>query len=138
MNEVNNQCCLGKILKLIDRLQRSCQCEDIVDNTCVKPFLGTINNIECYNTRPITFYGCDNNLISIEYTLTVDGTTETGTSSIFRVEKVEGCCCVVSILIPNPDTTITTRPYITTNQTATINLDCVCAIKCLNDTIVDL
>ena len=65
MQERNN-CCLGKILKLIQKLQCACECEQI-DNTCSKPFLGTPVNVECYNTRPITFYGCNNNLIEINY-----------------------------------------------------------------------
>ena len=136
--ENENLCCFGKILKLIDKLQRNSQCQEFIDNSCSKPFLGNPITIECFNTRPITFYGCNNNLITVDYTTVVDGDTLTGTSSIFRVEKVEGCCVLVNILIPNPDTTQTTRPYISIDQTATINLDCVCAIKCLDDTIVDL
>ena len=138
MLESNNQCCFGKILKLIESLQKNSCCEDDIDNTCSRPFLGMPLNIECYNTRPVTFYGCNNNLLEIDYSVVVGGTTLTGTSSIFRIEKVNGCCVTATILILNPDTTATTRPYITTNQTVTINLDCVCAIKCLGDTIVDL
>ena len=138
MLESNNQCCFSKILKLIEKLQENTSSSDCIDNTCSRPFLGIPLNIECYNTRPVTFYGCDNNLFTVDYSVVVDGTTLTGTSSIFRVEKVEGCCVTVTILIPNPDTTATNRPYITTNQTVTINLDCICAIKCLGDTIVDL
>lgn len=138
MTESNNKCCFGKILKLIEKLQRSCECDQTIDNTCLKPFLGTSCNFECFNTRPVTFYGCDNNLISIDYSTVINGETLSGTSSIFRVEKVEGCCVIVSVLIPNPDTENTNRPYVTTNQTAIINLDCVCALKCLGDTIVDL
>ena len=138
MEEQNNTCAFARILKLIEKLQKKNDCEQIIDNTCSRPFLGIPATLECYNTRPVTFYGCNNNLISIEYTTVVDGIQQTDTSSIFRVERVEDCCVVVSILIPNPDTTQTLRPYITTNQTAIINLDCVCALKCLNDTIVDL
>lgn len=133
-----NICCLGKILKLIDSLQKNSKCQDLIDNSCSKPFLGSPARIECFNTRPVTFYGCNNNLIEVDYSTIINGETLTGTSSIFRVENVEGCCVLVSILIPNPDIEDTNRPYILINQTATINLDCVCAIKCLDDTIVDL
>ena len=138
MEESNKTCCLGKILKLIEKLQRVSDCSEEIDNSCLKPFLGTPTSIECYNTRPITFYRCDNSLLTVDYTTTINGVVTTGTSGIFRVERVEGCCAICSILIPNPDTTITNRPYITTNNTATINLNCICAIKCLGDTIVDL
>ena len=138
MLESNNQCCFGKILKLIEKLQKNSSICENLDNTCSRPFLGTPLNIECFNTRPITFYNCNNELFSVDYTVVVNGTTLTGTSSIFRVERVNDCCVVVTILIPNPDTTATNRPYITTNQTVTINLDCVCAIKCLGYVVVDL
>ena len=138
MDNSTKMCCFGKILKLIEKLQQSSNCIDDIDNTCTRPFLGVLPNVECYNTRPVTFYGCNNNLIELDYTTTINGTVETGTTSVFRVEKVNDCCVVVSLLIENPDTTATNRPYITTNNTAIINLDCVCAIKCLNDTTVDL
>ncbi len=136
--EKDNKCCFDRILRLIERLQKNICCDDILDNTCSRPFLGIPVSIECYNTRPINFYNCDNSLFTVDYTYTQNGTTLTGSSNIFRVEKVEGCCCVVSILIDNPDTTAINRPYITINQTVTINLNCVCAIKCLGDVVVDL
>lgn len=134
----SNSCCLSKILKLIENLQNACSCEQQIDNTCSKPFLGTPVNIECYNTRPITFYGCNNNLIEINYTATIDGEEKEGKASVFRVEKVDGCSVLVSLLIKNPSNEENTREYITLKQTATINLNCVCALKCLGDTIVDL
>lgn len=134
----DNKCCFTKTLKLIDILQRSSEQEDCFDSTCSRPFLGVNIPSLCFNTRPITFYGCNNNLITINYTTVINGETITGESSIFRVEKIEDGCLTVSILIPNPDTTDTIRPYITTRNTATINLGCVCVLKCLPDTIVDL
>ena len=133
MNDNNTG--IRNILKLIESLQKNA-CDDCLDNTCSRPFLGINSNILCFNTRPVTFYGCDNNLITISYTTVVDGVPTTQSSSVFRVEKVEGDCCVVSLLADNPTPTDTT-PYISTGQTATINLNCICAIKCLNDSIVN-
>lgn len=133
-----NSCCFTKTLKLIDILQRSSEQDECFDNTCSRPFLGLNMPSLCFNTRPVTFYGCNNNLITVNYTTVINGETLTGTSSIFRIEKVDDGCVTVSILIPNPDTADTIRPYITTRNTATINLGCVCALKCLADTIVDL
>ena len=138
MEEQNRNCGLGRILNLIVSLQNTTKCDYGTDNSCLRPCLGTPLNLECYNTRPITFYGCGNNLITVNYTTTVDGVVETLTSSVFRVETVKDCVATVTILAENPDTTVTNRPYVTTNQTATINLNCICAIKCLADTIVDL
>ena len=134
----DNNCCFSKTLKLIDILQRSSQNDECFDNSCSRPFLGVNIPSLCFNTRPVTFYGCNNNLITVNYSTTINGETLTGTSSTFRVENVEDGCVVLSILIPNPDTTDTIRPFINTRDTITINLGCVCALKCLGDTIVDL
>lgn len=136
MNE--NNCCFAKTLKLIDILQRSSENNECFDNSCSRPFLGINVPSLCFNTRPVTFYGCNNNLITVNYSTVINGETLTGTSSTFRVEKVDDGCVVLSILIPNPDTADTIRPFINTRDTITINLGCVCALKCLGDTIVDL
>lgn len=136
MNE--NNCCFTKTLKLIDILQRSSENNECFDNSCSRPFLGVNVPSLCFNTRPVTFYGCNNNLITVNYSTVINGETLTGTSSTFRVENVDDGCVVLSILIPNPDTTDTIRPFINTRDTITINLGCVCALKCLGDTIVDL
>ena len=135
---MSDNCCFSKTLMLIDALQRSATKDECFDNTCSRPYLGVNIPSLCFNTRPVTFYGCDNNLITINYDTTINGAPVTGTSGIFRVESVQDCCCVCTILIPNPDTTDALIPYVSTNQTATINLKCVCALKCLDDTIVNL
>ena len=139
MEETNNTCAFSKLLGFIDLLQRKSECSQTDDNTCLRPYLGIQPFVEQYNTRPVTFYGCNNNLITVNYSTGDDTTTGTGQSSTFRVERVENCYVIVTILIPNPSTeAAATRPYVTTNQTAIINLNCVCAVKCLSDTIVDL
>lgn len=130
--ERENNCCFSNILKVIDVLQRNAERCDSIDEGCTKPFLGNFIIGDIYNTRPVTFYTKDGSLY--ELPVTING--ETTISSVFRVEKVEDCCVTVRILIPNPDAT-ETRPYIITSQTATINLDCVCALQCLPDVIVD-
>ena len=136
MNE--NSCCFKKTLKLIDILQRSSEQDECFDNSCSRPFLGVNIPSLCFNTRPVTFYGCNNNLITVNYNTVIDGEPITGTSSTFRVENVDDGCVRLSVLIPNPDTTDTLRPYINTNDIITLNLGCICALKCLPDTIVDL
>lgn len=134
----NNECCFSKILSLIDKLQRNSESHECFDNSCTRPYLGVNVPYLCFNTRPITLYNCNNELININYQYNQDGTIVTGTTNTFRVEKINGCCVTVSLLIPNTDTTDSLRPYISINQTAVINLNCVCAIKCLGDCIVDL
>ena len=57
-------------------------------------------------------------------------------SNVFRVEKIEGNCCTFRVLQNNPDQT-SLYPYVPTNSVFTMDLGCVCAIRCLSDTYVD-
>ena len=44
----------------------------------------------------------------------------------------------LNVLADNPDTTTSaTIPYVATNSFFTMNLNCVCCIRCLNDTFVE-
>ena len=130
----NNGCeCLSEILETIVNLQnQDFSCEDF--GGCDKPYLGPTPNVVCYNTRPISFYNCTTgSLWSFPYTL--NGTS--GTSSVFRVESIDECCCTCRVLAPNPDTTAAElTPYVATDSFVTINLDCVGALKCLPDTYI--
>ena len=63
---------------------------------------------------------------------------EETTSSVFRVEKVDEKCATFRVLTPNTDTTTSQlQPFITTNSFFTLNLSCVCALRCLQDTYID-
>ena len=132
MNAKEN-CCFSKLLKVIDILQKNSCGELCSDESCTRPFLGGSPNIICYNTRPVTFYTCNGNIFTASYQ--VGG--ETRTSSVFRVERVDGCCVKCRILEANPDQSNPTRSYLATNQFITINLDCICVISCLADIIID-
>ena len=130
----NNECCIADILEVINVLQ--CQAEKIDDipNTCDRPFLGSIssNGSFVFNTRPITLYNSNNTLITMPYTLNGNN----GTSSVFRVEKVNGCCATCRVLAPNSDES-SIFPYVATNNFFTINCKCTCALACLPDTFID-
>ena len=130
----NNECCIADILEVINVLQ--CQVEKIDDipNTCDRPFLGSIssNGSFVFNTRPITLYNSNNTLITMPYTLNGNN----GTSSVFRVEKVNGCCATCRVLAPNPDTE-SVFDYVATDNFFTINCKCTCALACLPDTFID-
>lgn len=131
----NNDCgCLSSILETIILLQnQDFECGGDFGG-CDKPYLGPTPNVVCYNTRPINLYNCTTgNLWEFPYTL--NGTT--GTSTAFRVEEVDECCCTCRVLAPSTDTT-DNSDFDATNDFFTINLNCVSAIKCLNDTYVDL
>ena len=130
----NNECCIANILEVINVLQ--CQAEKIDDipNTCDRPFLGSIssNGSFVFNTIQITLYNSNNTLITMPYTLNGNN----GTSSVFRVEKVNGCCATCRVLAPNPDTE-SVFDYVATDNFFTINCKCTCALACLPDTFID-
>ena len=132
MNAKEN-CCFSKLLKVIDILQKNSCGELCSDESCTRPFLGGSPTIICYNTRPVTFYTCNGNIFTASY----QAGGETRTSSVFRVERVDGCCVKCRILEANPDQSDPTRSYLATNQFITINLDCICVISCLADIIID-
>lgn len=117
MIQLENNNSLLDILALINNLQKNASCGEI-NNTCSKPFLGTNNN--SFNTRPVSFYLCNNNPLTVSYT---DGET-----SVFRVERIDGNCILVRLLVVGEDNTITS-----TNEFATINIGCIAAIRCLSD-----
>ncbi len=129
----NNNNCLAKILNVINILQNNAEKTECQDNSCTKPFLGPNTNILCFNTRPVTLYRCDNSLVTLNYT---NANNEELTTTIFRVENVNNDSVGVLLLEQTIDEegNIT---YLNTNTYATINLKCICALRCLNDVIVD-
>ena len=122
----NNRNHLLDILSLINKLQRSVDCFDN-DNTCTRPILG-LNNLLTYNTRPVMLYLCDSTPLEIEYT--ENGTTLT--STIFRVEEINDNCVTVRLLAQS-DGVITA-----TSEFATVNIDCIAAVRCLPDVSLTL
>lgn len=102
-------------LVLINNLQKAVTNNIDINNSCTRPILGTPNNL-IYNTRPISFYLCSGE------ELTVDEATT------FRVENINNSCVTVRLLDVDETGTITS-----TNEFATININCIAAIRCLSD-----
>ena len=125
----NNSCCFAKILKVITTLQRSTNNDCNLALGCDKPFLGNITSSLGYNTRPITLYNKNGELFTAVYDTSGD------TTSVFRVESVHGDSCKCRALAPT--TTEGTTTYSSTNFFIEINLKCVCALKCLDDIILE-
>lgn len=130
----NNTCCINDILRVINVLQNQAEKIDDIPNTCDRPFLAVPNTSGnlVYNTRPITLYTSNNTLYEAPYTLN----DTTGTSNIFRVEKVTDSTATLRVLAQNPDAT-STLPYVATNSFVIVNSSCICAIRCLPDTFID-
>ena len=134
-NNNNNDCdsCIMEILQVINVLQSNA-CPDNCLLSCDRPALGGGSNCIICNTRPIMLYTCSGNGTAWSMPTTRDAEGET--SNVFRVEKVNGCCCTFRVLAPNPDTT-STYPYVSTDSLFTMDSKCLCAIRCLNDTFVE-
>ena len=135
-NNSSNCNCISEILSVISMLQQNANCSDICLDTCDRGFLGTSIASCNYNTRPVMLYPCCGNGEAWSMPTSKDP-SETTTSNVFRVEKVDGCCCTFRVLAPNTDET-DTNPYVSTNSFFTMNLNCVGCIRCLNDTFVCL
>lgn len=128
-----NHCdnCIADILKVILILQQSVDQLDSCLETCDRGFLGQQCCPTCYNTRPIVLYTCGSNGVPLSMPIS-KSPTEENTSSIFRVEKLDNCCATFRVLTVNSDNT-----YTATNSFFTINLDCLCSIRCLDDTFIE-
>ncbi|MBE6144686.1 MAG: hypothetical protein E7169_03835 [Firmicutes bacterium] len=142
-NNENTDCrCISEILTVICVLQQNATCNEACLDTCDRGFLGCgTTSINC-NTRPIMLYTCCGNgtpwtmpTTKTDGTCGDDGVT---CSSVFRIEKIDGCCATFRVLAPNPDTTeVAVIPYVATNSFFTMNLNCVCTLRCLQDTFVE-
>ena len=131
--------CIAEILNVILVLQQNACCENGLDS-CDRPSLGGGPNCLVCNTRPIMIYTCGGGSVPLAMPTTKDLTAAPGEitnpSRVFRVEKVDGNCCTCRVLTDNTDTT-SINPYVATNSFFTIDLSCVCSIKCLTDTYID-
>jgi len=138
-NNKSSSSCIAEILNVILVLQQNA-CPDSCLDSCDRPSLGGGPNCLICNTRPIMLYTCCSNSTPLSMPTTKDlpATNAEGQlcSCVFRVEKVDGNCCTCRVLADNPDTA-SINPYIATNSFFTIDLGCVCCIKCLTDTYIE-
>lgn len=142
MCENKKQCnCISEILSVILVLQQNSSKDDKCLETCDKGFLG--NNVVCpkYNTRPVMLYTANGTPWEMPVSKSGESCEDTGTecSSVFRIEKLDGCCATFRVLKRCPrsseENSVTWKA---TDSFFTIDLSCVCAIRCLKDTVVDL
>lgn len=119
--------CIKNLLKLICLLQENSVNKHCLEDGCTKPYLGPTIDQNCYNTRVITLYTKNGTLLSSSY----DSNGCMGTSTLFRVEKVLDDCVTLRVL------TTDNGNYVSTNSFITVNLGCICAIKCVVDVAVE-
>lgn len=135
-NNNSDECrCIAEILTVINILQQNAECGDACLDTCDRGFLGCCaSSVNC-NTRPIMLYTCCGNGVAWSMPISKDP-NETVTSNIFRVEKIDGCCATFRVLVSNTGDD-NSYPFSATNSFFTMNLNCICALRCLQDTYVD-
>lgn len=124
MNNTENSNCVCKILKKISELQNF---ENAEIKDCSYHRLQCGSNCNC-NTRPIMLICSNGDFLEMP----IDDDEEK--SNVFRVEKVNDCCAVLRILRIVDDYVQNNHSLISTNKFITINTNCFCAVKCLNDT----
>lgn len=130
----NTNNCMYEILKTILVLQKEANMPECCLDTCDKKCLGCTPCTCCCNTRPITIYTCGCCNTKLALTITKDP-NETVTSSVFRIEKLDDNCATFRVLVATVNDGVTT--YTATDSFFTINLNCVCVLKCLNDTYIE-
>ncbi len=137
----NNSNSLADILSVIVVLQQNACVGSSLDS-CDRPMLGGGPSCLSCNTRPVMLYTCGNNgtpwsmPITKDATTNCEETTATNCTSVFKVEKVEGDVATFRCLQTNPDTT-SLYPYVATNSVFSMDLGCLCCIRCLSDTYVE-
>lgn len=139
-NDTNKNGSIKEVLQVILLLQQNACTSSCIDS-CDRPMLGTGTSCLMCNTRPVMIYTCSSNGVPWSMPTSKDVTTACfqgmeNCSSVFRVEKLDGNCCTFRVLADNPDTT-SLNPFIATNSLFTMDLDCLCVCRCLNDTYVD-
>ena len=130
MNNQERNNCMADILKVILILQQSASDNEACLDTCDRGFLGQQTTPTLYNTRPMSLYTCGN--IEPLGMPVSKNPTETTTSNIFRLEKLDNCCATFRVLVVNEDDS-----YTSTDSFFTINLNCLCIVRCLNDTYIE-
>jgi hypothetical protein len=131
---------IAEILQVILILQQNASCPESCLDSCDRPVLGCNSNCCVCNTRPVMIYSCcanGNNPVTMPISKDIiTCTSDSECSSVFRVEKVENNTATFRVLAPNTEDT-GLYPYVSTNSFFTLNLDCCCCLRCLNDTCVE-
>ena len=150
MCKENTDCkCISDILKVINILQKKAEHFDESDNRCDRPKLDCDKRKGECNTRPVQLILCcqngDNPLVMPTTTgvapLGDAGCPTPAFSSVFRVERVDDCCATFRVLVPKEHQKVSEfcckEDFKATDSFFTVDLKCVCVIRCLDDTFVD-
>ena len=133
---------IAGIMRNICRLQQEAVRAELSDLTCDARHLGC-GRKELFNTRPVHVYTDDDQPFHCSINRNDASCNEENRSCTFRIERVQGNTVTLRALVPVGEQEPTQNPckpgkYLATDSFITINVGCICAIKCLNDSFVDL
>jgi hypothetical protein len=143
----NTDCrCISDILKVINILQKKAERHEEDEDLCDRKTLGHSCCLEC-NTRPVQLFLCGQNGDDplIMPTDKKPITPATRFSSVFRVERVDDCCATFRVLKKKHEhdkkednsSSEECEEFEATDSFFTLDLKCVCIIRCLEDTFVE-
>ena len=145
-----NCCCantdgVAMVLRNIIRLQREAVRDELREETCFANRLGC-GRLEEFNTRPLQVFTDDDKAWGCPVHRNSAACVTEEKTCVFRIEKIEGCTATFRALIPNgemenfenPENPCVGKRFIATDSFKTIKLPNISAIRCLNDTFVDL
>ncbi len=122
---------LSEVLQVILLLQQNANCSDACLDSCDRATLGCGTTCVLCNTRPLMLYSCSSGSTPLSFPIS-RAYDETTTSNIFRIEKLDGNTATFRVLTLNEDGTLSA-----TNSFFTMNLGCLCTLRCMNDTYVE-
>ena len=125
----NNNLC--EVLQVILLLQQNANCSDACLDSCDRATLGCGTTCVLCNTRPLMLYSCSSGSTPLSFPIS-RAYDETTTSNIFRIEKLDGNTATFRVLTLNEDGSLSA-----TNSFFTMNLGCLCTLRCMNDTYVE-
>lgn len=126
---------MAEILAIINVLQQNaCNSETCLD-TCDRSFLNCGGTSLVCNTRPVMLYLNNGTALAMPTTKTDTICPAATCSSVFRVEKIDGCVATFRVLAASEEGA--EYPYVSTNSFFTMNLNCLCVLRCLADTYVE-
>lgn len=93
---------------------------------CLKAFIGAKRLGNCYNTRIVNIYFCNGKVLTGNYFYNGN----LNTSTFYRIEDIDNGCIKLLLLRPYNGAFYSTHEYIT------ISLNCIGALKCIQDVYV--
>lgn len=125
--------CVSEVVNFIDEIQKAHHDFTGCSTNCLNPILGATHHHGMKpNTRVFSLYTKTGELFKAEF---LNEGCERRKSEFFRVESVEGPCAVVRILKLD-DGNLGMCDFDKTSQCIVVDLNCFCAIACIQDTFI--